>query len=33
MVEVWLNGQFEGGRHQNRLNKIIQLGSEVDSDK
>ncbi|OQY25259.1 MAG: ribose 5-phosphate isomerase B [Desulfobacteraceae bacterium 4572_35.2] len=33
MVEVWLNSQFEGGRHQNRLNKIIQLGSEVDSDK
>ncbi|MBW2185972.1 MAG: ribose 5-phosphate isomerase B [Deltaproteobacteria bacterium] len=33
MVDVWLNGQFEGGRHQNRLNKIIQLSSEDNSDK
>lgn len=25
MVELWLDGQFEGGRHQTRLNKIIHL--------
>lgn len=25
MVALWLDGQFEGGRHQNRLNKIIHL--------
>ena len=25
MVDIWLNSKFEGGRHQNRLNKIIQL--------
>jgi len=30
MVEVWLDGKFEGGRHQNRLDKIIQLGEVVD---
>jgi ribose 5-phosphate isomerase B len=25
LVELWLNGSFEGGRHQNRLDKIIQI--------
>ncbi|OQY20160.1 MAG: ribose 5-phosphate isomerase B [Desulfobacteraceae bacterium 4572_35.1] len=25
MVDVWLHGVFEGGRHQNRLNKIAEL--------
>jgi ribose 5-phosphate isomerase B len=25
IVDIWLHSKFEGGRHQNRLNKIIQL--------
>ncbi|MCD6526776.1 MAG: ribose 5-phosphate isomerase B [Desulfuromonas sp.] len=25
MVALWYDGDYEGGRHQNRLNKIIQL--------
>jgi ribose 5-phosphate isomerase B len=25
MVELWYDGEYEGGRHQNRLNKIIDL--------
>lgn len=33
IVDVWLNSQFEGGRHQNRLNKIKQLCSQVESNK
>lgn len=25
MVSIWFEGAYEGGRHQNRLDKIIQL--------
>lgn len=31
MVALWLDGQFEGGRHQNRLNKIIHLEQDGSS--
>lgn len=30
MVGVWLDNTFEGGRHQNRLDKIIQLNSVAE---
>jgi ribose 5-phosphate isomerase B len=32
MVSVWYEGNYEGGRHQNRLNKIIQLERQCGSD-
>jgi len=32
MVSVWYDGAYEGGRHQNRLNKIIQLERHCDAD-
>jgi ribose 5-phosphate isomerase B len=25
LVEIWLDGSYAGGRHQNRLNKIVQI--------
>lgn len=25
IVDVWLNTKFEGGRHQNRVNKIMEI--------
>jgi ribose 5-phosphate isomerase B len=25
LVEIWLDAEFEGGRHQRRLDKIIEL--------
>lgn len=25
LVEIWLNSEYEGGRHQNRLNKISDI--------
>ncbi|MDD4779874.1 MAG: ribose 5-phosphate isomerase B [Tissierellia bacterium] len=25
IVDVWLNTEFEGGRHQNRVNKIMEI--------
>ena len=28
-VEIWLDTQFEGGRHQNRLDKISAIEQEV----
>lgn len=31
MVDLWLQDKFAGGRHQNRLNKIIQLEQLVCS--
>lgn len=29
MVETWLDAEFEGGRHQNRLDKIAALEQQV----
>ena len=28
IVEIWLNTEFEGGRHANRLDKITQIEAE-----
>jgi len=28
-VEIWLDTQFEGGRHQNRLDKISAIEQQV----
>lgn len=28
MVEIWLNAEFEGGRHARRVEKILQLESQ-----
>ena len=30
LVEVWLATEFEGGRHQNRLDKISALEQQID---
>ncbi|SEA67047.1 ribose-5-phosphate isomerase [Desulfuromusa kysingii] len=30
-VEIWLDTQFEGGRHQNRLDKITAIEKRVNS--
>ncbi len=29
LVEVWLDAEFEGGRHQNRLDKITAIEQQV----
>lgn len=29
MVDAWLNAEYEGGRHQNRLNKIASIEEEI----
>jgi ribose 5-phosphate isomerase B len=29
MVTAWLDAQFEGGRHQRRLDKIVQIEEEI----
>jgi ribose 5-phosphate isomerase B len=29
IVSLWLNTEFEGGRHQKRLNKIINIGKRL----
>ena len=29
MVKTWLETEFEGGRHQKRLDKIVQLEKSV----
>ena len=31
IVKVWLNTPFEGGRHQKRINKIIQFDKSLKS--
>nr|WP_320051051.1 ribose 5-phosphate isomerase B [uncultured Desulfuromonas sp.] len=32
MVSIWYEGAYEGGRHQNRLDKIIQLERTCPSE-
>jgi ribose 5-phosphate isomerase B len=29
MVKVWLDAEFEGGRHQRRLDKIAQIEQQI----
>jgi ribose 5-phosphate isomerase B len=33
MVEIWLNTGFEGGRHARRVDKIMELEREVESER
>jgi len=33
MVGIWLDAQFEAGRHQNRLDKIARIEEEVRSGR
>ncbi len=33
MVAAWLNGEFEGGRHQNRLDKISRIEQDIARSK
>jgi ribose 5-phosphate isomerase B len=33
VVSVWLDATFEGGRHQRRLDKIVQLETDVRAGK
>jgi len=30
MVEIWINTEFEGGRHQRRVDKILDIESKID---
>ncbi len=30
MVEIWIKTDFEGGRHQRRVDKILKIESEID---
>ena len=32
MVEIWLDTEFEGGRHSRRVDKIHQIESELISE-
>ena len=31
MVEVWIDTEFEGGRHLRRVEKILKIESEIDA--
>ena len=33
MVDVWLSTEFEGGRHENRVNKIMDIEITKDEEK
>jgi ribose 5-phosphate isomerase B len=33
MVEIWLSTPFEGGRHARRVDKIMELEREVDTER
>ncbi|MEM8946628.1 MAG: ribose 5-phosphate isomerase B [Planctomycetota bacterium] len=30
MVEIWIDTEFEGGRHSRRVDKILQIESNID---
>ena len=32
LLQIWLNTEFEGGRHERRLNKITEIENSLDSD-
>lgn len=31
LLRIWLNTEFEGGRHERRINKIIEIENSMDS--
>jgi ribose 5-phosphate isomerase B len=33
MVDVWLSTEFEGGRHENRVNKIMDIEISKEEEK
>lgn len=33
MVDLWLDSSFEGGRHQRRLDKIVQIEEDVRNQR
>lgn len=33
IIEEWLNAEFEGGRHQERVNMIMDIEKKIKSDK
>ena len=33
MVDVWLSTEFEGGRHENRVNKIMDIEITIKEEK
>ena len=33
IVKNWLEGEFEGGRHENRVNKIMDIEISKEEEK